>query len=98
MNLTHTCVEELAPVIHSAVSGDLIQMQRFSAEQLEMLKMMAATNIPKPCLYRVMLNLNQGITWPYEWLTWQVKTLRRQLKKSAPNPFLQLHDLRRDGR
>ena len=66
MNLTHTCVEELAPVIHSAVSGDLIQMQRFSAEQLEMLKMMAATNIPKPCLYRIMRNLNQGITWPYE--------------------------------
>ena len=33
-----------------------------------MLKMMAATNIMilKPCLYRIMRNLNQGITWPYE--------------------------------
>ena len=32
-NLVHTCVQEQAPVIYSAVTGDAIQMQRFSPKQ-----------------------------------------------------------------
>ncbi len=75
------------------LTGDAIQMQRFSPKQLDELKMMAATNIPKPCLYRMMLNLNPGDTWDYQTFISQVKTLRRQLKNEAPSPFLQLQKM-----
>ena len=34
-NLVHTCVQQQAPVIYSAVTGDAIQMQRFSPKQLD---------------------------------------------------------------
>ena len=93
-NLVHKCVQEQAPVIYSVVTGDAIQMQRFSPKQLDELKMMASTNIPKPCLYRIMLNMNPGVTWDYQTFISQVKTLRRQLKNEAPNPFLQLEKMR----
>ena len=93
-NLIHTCVQEEAPVIYSAVTGDAIQMQRFSPKQLDELKMMASTNIPKPCLYRIMLNMYPGVTWDYLSFVSHVKTLRRQLKNEAPNPFLQLQKMR----
>ena len=81
-------------MIYSAVTGDAIQMQRFSPKQLDELKMMAATNIPKPCLYRIMLNMNPGVTWNYLSFISQVETLRRQLKNEAPNPLLQLQKMR----
>lgn len=84
LNLIHTCVQKEAPVIHSVVTGDAIQMQRFSPKQLDELKMMASTNIPKPCLYRIMLSMNPGVTWDYQTFISQVKTLRRQLKNERP--------------
>ena len=34
-NLVHKCVQEQAPVIYSVVTGDAIQMQRFSPKQLD---------------------------------------------------------------
>ena len=34
LNLIHTCVQKEAPVIHSVVTGDAIQMQRFSQRAL----------------------------------------------------------------
>ena len=83
-------------MIYSVVTGDAIQMQRFSPKQLDELKMMASTNIPKPCLYRIMLSMNPGVTWDYQTFISQVKTLRRQLQNEAPNPFLQLEKMREE--
>jgi hypothetical protein len=95
-NPVHTCTQRQASVIHSTISGPTVVMDKISPDQFDTLKMVASTNIPNTCLYRVMRNLNPGVSWPYPWFTDLLKTVRRQLMAEAPNPFLQLQDLHVD--
>ena len=93
-NYTHTCKTSLATVIESPITGQMVIMKNFTPEQQEYLKMMAKTNIAPPCLYRVMLSMYPGIGWDKEWFRDHVRSLRDQIKKESPNPFLRLQTLR----